>query len=32
MYYRAVVAAPVSFITHRQTLLRLVAPWETNGR
>ena len=31
MYYRAAVAAPLSFIKHRETLLRLVEPWETSG-
>jgi hypothetical protein len=28
MYYRARVPAPLSFIKHRETLLRLVDPWE----
>ena len=28
MYYRAAVPAPLSFIKHRETLLRLVEPWE----
>jgi hypothetical protein len=31
MYYRATVPATLSFIKHRETLLRLLAPWETNG-
>lgn len=31
MYYRAAVAAPLAFIKHRETLLRLVEPWETGG-
>ena len=32
MYYRATVAAPLSVIKHRDTLLRLVEPWEANGK
>jgi hypothetical protein len=32
MYYRATVPAPLSLIRHRETLLRLVVPWETNGQ
>jgi hypothetical protein len=31
MYYRAAVPAPLSLIKHRETLLRLLEPWETNG-
>jgi hypothetical protein len=28
MYYRAAVEAPLSLVKHRETLLRLVEPWE----
>jgi len=31
MYYRATIPAALSFIKHRETLLRLLAPWETKG-
>lgn len=31
VYYRVAVPAPLSLIKHRETLLRLLEPWETNG-
>jgi hypothetical protein len=31
MYYRAAVPAALSLLKHRETLLRLLEPWEPNG-
>jgi hypothetical protein len=31
MYFRSFVSAPLSLLKHRETLLRLLEPWETAG-